>query len=1111
MQKKILFAFLTVLIAVGLSAVFVEIGDPTSTTYTNYVPLYGFYDYSWSQTVYLQTEIGAAIDINQIAYNVENTPSNYPTNGQLVYMKHTTDATITSADYPDPANTGWTLVYSGDCVWNGSGWHDIALDTAFNYNGTDNLLICWENYDGTYASSYPRFIRTTGTDRACYEYADGSFPTTAGSIVDYHPNTRLHYTVAGAPGVPSNPSPANGAVDVAVTGTVLTWDFGADTATYDLYFDTVNPPVAQVVADGVAGASGSYDPGVLNGATTYFWQVVAKNASRLETSGPVWEFTTEITPVTAYPYLATFDDGAIPVGWVQDQTDDDDWDVDANGTGSSGTGPDADHTTGSGYYIYTEASGGSTGDIFNIETIPFDITALANPKLNFWYSMYGSDMGTLNVDVWNGSVWTNEWTLSGDQGPGWNEVYVDLAAYNARSIIKIRFQGVRGGGFASDMAVDDVLVADIAGGPPGMVSNPFPADAATGIATAGVTLTWDFGADTETYDLFFDTVYPPVAQVVADAAAGATGSYDTGALDGLTGYFWQVVAKNSSRLVTSGPVWSFATSVAAGQVLIGTGTDTDESLPMEPYYSYSLTQSIYLQSDINTADQQIESIKYHYNGNSAWTEDVVVYMGHTSQTSLTDWLPLSNFVEVYNGLITVPAADGWVTLTLDNPFYYNNTDNLVVMFDANTPGWHDSSDEFYCTQDVRADVSIYDYDDNNNADPAAPPAGTLSTYYPNTVLQFGAVGAPAGNDIYVSEVSDNLVGQPETTGYVELFNNKFYSLDLGGCTLVQGDENAGVFIPTPGPVQYTIPAGTIIGPKGYLTIGNGADAATFDAAWGTSGIDYLPGDVALNITNNWAYQINNTAVRAELDHSPDVPNGDQVVQMDNGVWTPGTPDEGTPGDASPGQTLPVELSSFTALVTTSETVMLEWVTQSETGTLGYHVLRGDSDELQFAGYMTAELIAATNTSEEMTYQFEDIEVWENNTYWYWLETIDADGSSERFGPISCLVLPQGEEVPDFFTTTSMNQNCPNPFNPDTKIIYSLRGTDGVPVNAEMAIYNMRGQLVKTLFSGSAMPGVDLSVTWHGKDDAGNSVGSGVYFYKLTSPGFSQIRKMMLLK
>ncbi|MCD4828037.1 MAG: T9SS type A sorting domain-containing protein [Candidatus Cloacimonetes bacterium] len=647
-------------------------------------------------------------------------------------------------------------------------------------------------------------------------------------------------------------------------------------------------------------------------------------------------------------------------------------------------------------------------------------------------------------------------------------------------------------------------------GAPDPVTNPFPADGATGIAGAGVTLTWDWGANTDTYDLYLDTVNPPVAQVVADAAAGAGGSYVTGPLDGLTGYYWQVVSKNSARAETSGPVWSFQTAVAAGQVLIGTGTATNECLPMEPYYEYSLSQSIYLQSDINMAGQQIETIKYHYNGNSAWTEDIVIYMGHTSQTALTDWLPLSNFIEVFNGQLNAPAFDGWVTLTLDNPFYYNNTDNLVVMFDANTTGYTDSDDEFYCTQDLRADVSIYWYDDGTNADPAAPPAGTLSTYYPNTVLQFGAVGAPAGNDIYISEVSDNLVGQPETTGYVELFNNKFYSLDLTGCTLVQGVEVAGVFIPNVPEDSYVIPAGTIIGPKGYLAIGNGADAATFDAAWGTSGIDYLPG-VDLDIANGYAYQINNPLVRAELDHSPDVDADEQVVQMDNDVWAFGTPAAGTPGAATPGQTLPVELSSFTALVTTSETVMLEWVTQSETGTLGYHVLRGDSDELQFAGYMTAELIAATNTSEEMTYQFEDIEVWENNTYWYWLETIDADGSSERFGPISCLVLPQGEEVPDFFTTTSMNQNCPNPFNPDTKIIYSLRGTDGVPVNAEMAIYNMRGQLVKTLFSGSAMPGVDLSVTWHGKDDAGNSVGSGVYFYKLTSPGFSQIRKMMLLK
>jgi len=98
---------------------------------------------------------------------------------------------------------------------------------------------------------------------------------------------------AGSPGSPINPIPANGAPSVAIS-TNLTWDFGSLTETYDLYFDIVNPPLLKVVDNAVAGVSGLYDPPTdLNYSIPYYWQVVARNSSKLETVGPVWYFSTE--------------------------------------------------------------------------------------------------------------------------------------------------------------------------------------------------------------------------------------------------------------------------------------------------------------------------------------------------------------------------------------------------------------------------------------------------------------------------------------------------------------------------------------------------------------------------------------------------------------------------------------------------------------------------------------------------------------------------------------------------------------------------------------------------------------------------------------------------
>jgi hypothetical protein len=86
------------------------------------------------------------------------------------------------------------------------------------------------------------------------------------------------------------------------------------------------------------------------------------------------------------------------------------------------------------------------------------------------------------------------------------------------------------------------------------------------------------------------------------------------------------------------------------------------------------------------------------------------------------------------------------------------------------------------------------------------------------------------------------------------------------------------------------------------------------------------------------------------------------------------------------------------------------------------------------------------------------------------------------------------------------QNYPNPFNPQTTIAYSLK--ERGPVS--LKVYNVNGELVKTLLNGEHAAGADVQ-TWDGHNDAGQPVSSGVYFYKLVTNNFSQTKKMVLLK
>jgi len=88
----------------------------------------------------------------------------------------------------------------------------------------------------------------------------------------------------------------------------------------------------------------------------------------------------------------------------------------------------------------------------------------------------------------------------------------------------------------------------------------------------------------------------------------------------------------------------------------------------------------------------------------------------------------------------------------------------------------------------------------------------------------------------------------------------------------------------------------------------------------------------------------------------------------------------------------------------------------------------------------------------------------------------------------------------------LKPNFPNPFNPSTTIGFNMP----VAGNANLSVYNVKGQLVKTLVNGNVTIG-DHKVVWNGTDNSGQSVSSGVYFYRLTTSGNTETRKMMLMK
>ena len=97
---------------------------------------------------------------------------------------------------------------------------------------------------------------------------------------------------------------------------------------------------------------------------------------------------------------------------------------------------------------------------------------------------------------------------------------------------------------------------------------------------------------------------------------------------------------------------------------------------------------------------------------------------------------------------------------------------------------------------------------------------------------------------------------------------------------------------------------------------------------------------------------------------------------------------------------------------------------------------------------------------------------------------------------------------------ALAQNTPNPFNPTTVISYAIPSrVDGgriATAHVDLRIYDIRGREVRQLVSAAQAPG-RYSVMWDGRDARGQSVGNGIYFYRLQTPSFAQARKMMLVK
>lgn len=207
------------------------------------------------------------------------------------------------------------------------------------------------------------------------------------------------------------------------------------------------------------------------------------------------------------------------------------------------------------------------------------------------------------------------------------------------------------------------------------------------------------------------------------------------------------------------------------------------------------------------------------------------------------------------------------------------------------------------------------------------------------------------------------------------------------------------------------------------------------------------------------------------------------------------------------QSLPVSLTAFEATAGNG-LVILNWVTESETNNLGFNVYRSQNKDGKYRLISSFKenknLEGLGNSAGGKDYRYIDTDVKNGQTYWYRLEDVSLAGAKKQHGPVKA--QPSADSPltykslfpPERF---NLRQNYPNPFNPVTHITVDIARAGQVTLD----VYNIRGQKVAELIKGYREAG-SYNVTFDG-----SGLSSGMYFYRLNAPGFTDVKRMLLVK
>ncbi len=285
----------------------VTVGNTTTTSNGVYLPTDIYYRYSYTQQIYTAEDLGnTSFDISSLSFQyVYGTAY---TRNLTIYLAHTTLSSFDSINTWIPA-TEFTQVFSGTVTFNNGFegyWVPITLDSAFTYNGTDNLVVVVDDNTGTYGNSGDKFYtHSTTTKGAIYVWNDGTNydPTAmavAGTTCYSRNNIRFGYCDASTCLVPTNPS----VVSVTTTDAEITWIPAGTENQWDIEYKAVDDTVW--TSYGIAGTY-PYTITGLNPSSTYYVRIRSNCGDEVSPWASTISFTTSCDEIVEMPLIENFD------------------------------------------------------------------------------------------------------------------------------------------------------------------------------------------------------------------------------------------------------------------------------------------------------------------------------------------------------------------------------------------------------------------------------------------------------------------------------------------------------------------------------------------------------------------------------------------------------------------------------------------------------------------------------------------------------------------------------------------------------------------------------------------------------------------------------------